>query len=412
MDLKSNYPGNLSYAKSVLNELASTQNYQIKEDEENVKILLMLSGGIDSAALLVNLLSYTKCQVHVHHVQLADYNNAHRAELERVQKILDFCLRNIREFTYSFSFTEERYEGNYSCGLDAELWAFKAARICKSHRDFDLVALGLSDKRAALQCSDVFKTVVNCDGFMGSTIPQLILPRVAGDCDNVDIYESMPKELADICWSCRTPIKYEDSYVPCRTCSSCRKRSFTVRDLWFKSEYERHQDLLRLSWFSEKDKFLELVKQIKPDLTYLLIYGLENNFPNRRINLLLEEFAEQIQEEVKNDFERQDILNFMVLDSAWTQENFENRISFLVRAGAELDRVLAHDAHADKYYEEFVEYFKPRLDNELLTKAVLSMPPTDSNLTRVKLLIELGADKSQLSNIAEIYPELKEVLAA
>ena len=65
---------------------------------------------------------------------------------------------------------------------------------------------------------------------------------------------------------------------------------------------------------------------------------------------------------------KQDIVNHMALDSAWTQENFENRISSLIDAGAEIDRILANDSHHTKYFAEFMNFFSSKISTEDLTE--------------------------------------------
>jgi hypothetical protein len=38
----------------------------------------------------------------------------------------------------------------------------------------------------------------------------------------LDIYESIPEDLADMAWSCRKPVLAKKIYRPCGTCFACK----------------------------------------------------------------------------------------------------------------------------------------------------------------------------------------------
>ena len=58
--------------------------------------LLMLSGGLDSVALLVNLLEETDQKLHVHHIEIQNFENRLRAENDALERVLTYCREHYR----------------------------------------------------------------------------------------------------------------------------------------------------------------------------------------------------------------------------------------------------------------------------------------------------------------------------
>ena len=112
----------------------------------------MFSGGLDSVALLANLLQETEQSLHAHHIEIQNYENRARAENDAVRRTLAYFNGHYRDFSYSSSKSE-----------------FPLAHLKKR-----------------------------------------------------DIYESIPRELADLAWSCRKPVHTAAGYEPCGRCHTCR----------------------------------------------------------------------------------------------------------------------------------------------------------------------------------------------
>ena len=107
---------------------------------ERPRTLLMLSGGLDSVALLVNLLQETDDEIHAHHIELHNFENRGRAETDAIFRILPYCWEHYRRFDYSSS--KCVFQLGWS-GLDITLAMFFAARVRLAMRGpFDYVITG------------------------------------------------------------------------------------------------------------------------------------------------------------------------------------------------------------------------------------------------------------------------------
>ncbi|MBK6632099.1 MAG: hypothetical protein IPG33_14335 [Betaproteobacteria bacterium] len=67
--------------------------------------LLMLSGGVDSAAALIKLLSENREPVFAHHIVLSDSESStrHKAENYACDRLVNYCREHYRDFSYTKS---------------------------------------------------------------------------------------------------------------------------------------------------------------------------------------------------------------------------------------------------------------------------------------------------------------------
>ena len=65
--------------------------------------LAMLSGGLDSTAMLVKLLAETGDALRVHHIRMVNREGRDRAEQRAVEAIVEYCRARYRPFRYSES---------------------------------------------------------------------------------------------------------------------------------------------------------------------------------------------------------------------------------------------------------------------------------------------------------------------
>ena len=65
--------------------------------------LLMLSGGVRSLAVLIDLLENTDDQILTHHVRLSVEDYSNQADLARCQQIIDYCSFNYRPLSLTQS---------------------------------------------------------------------------------------------------------------------------------------------------------------------------------------------------------------------------------------------------------------------------------------------------------------------
>lgn len=185
------------------------------------KTLVMLSGGIDSVSVLANVLEHTAHEVHAHHVELSNRENRQLAENDAVADVVDYCWRHYRDFSYSTSRSEFRMSTR---GYDLIIAMFHAALVCiSSGRNVSFVMTGhyqTSQSRARYG-----QQMLDSCFLAESQRPRWIrpfdgLPAVGNV--KADIYRSVPPALAELGWSCRTPIAADDGFRPCGTCYACR----------------------------------------------------------------------------------------------------------------------------------------------------------------------------------------------
>jgi 7-cyano-7-deazaguanine synthase in queuosine biosynthesis len=185
------------------------------------KTLVMLSGGIDSIAVLANVLSETEHEVHAHHIELSNRENRQLAENDAVSDVVDYCWRHLRDFSFSTSKSEFRISTR---GYDLVIAMFHAALVCiASGRNVDFVMTG------HYRTSDIRKQygqqMLDSCFLKDSRKPRWIRPLDALPEDGnikAAIYNSVSVTLAELGWSCRTPVPTVEGFRPCGSCYACR----------------------------------------------------------------------------------------------------------------------------------------------------------------------------------------------
>jgi 7-cyano-7-deazaguanine synthase in queuosine biosynthesis len=186
----------------------------------------MLSGGLDSVALLANLLQQTDQRLHVHHIKLQNYENRSEIENRAIDRILAYSREHYRPFSYSTSGSD--FPLGKGGGYDLTLVLFTAARVHTAlGRTVDIVWTGhISPTRAEIiEGSAVFNACHINKRFK----PMWLWPLA--HLKKIDIYDSIPRELADLTWSCRRPVAEAERYTPCGQCHACRSRAEVGRIL-------------------------------------------------------------------------------------------------------------------------------------------------------------------------------------
>ena len=179
--------------------------------------LLMFSGGLDSVALLANLLQETEQSLHVHHIEIQNYENRAQAENDAVRETLAYFREHYRTFSYSSSKSE--FPLGRGGGFDLTLVLFTAARVHTAlGRVVDIVYTGhiAPTQAEILEGSAVFNACYINKRFKPKWLRPLAYLRKR------DIYGSIPRELADLAWSCRRPVYTDEGYDPCGRCHTCR----------------------------------------------------------------------------------------------------------------------------------------------------------------------------------------------
>ena len=191
-----------------------------------IKSLIMLSGGLDSVALLASVLAHTDHEVHAHHIEIRNSENRAEIENQTLARVLPYMREHYRPFTYSTS-TFELMMG-MGGGLDMTLATFMAARVTVAEGTFqDLVMTGHVNpgQHEYNEAAAVFAA-----SFLNHRYkPIWIVPL--SKVSKFDIYNAIPPELAEMTWSCRTPKFDGKTYTPCSACHACDTRAKLMQDV-------------------------------------------------------------------------------------------------------------------------------------------------------------------------------------
>lgn len=211
-----------AYERRVAEALKATLAQQsLDKPEAETTTLVLLSGGIDSVAVLANLLAETDHRVHAHHVELANRENRDQAENDAVADVIDFCWGRYRDFEYSSSVSEFRITPK---GYDLIVTLFHAAMVCLASQprpDFVMTGHYLTSRTRAVYG----ERMLNSCFIPANRAPRWLRPLDALPDERsvkIDIYRSVPQELAELSWSCRTPVRDGDRFVPCGRCYACK----------------------------------------------------------------------------------------------------------------------------------------------------------------------------------------------
>jgi len=194
---------------------------ETKKTGSKITTLVLLSGGIDSVAVLANLLVRTDHRVHVHHIELDNRDNRVSADNDAVADVVDYCWKNFRDFEYSSSKNEFRVT---PVGYDLIVTMFHAAMVCLSLRpkpDYVMTGHFLTSRARAILGTRILNS---CFG-SAENAPHWLRPLDAlpdKKSTKIHIYQSVPRALAELSWSCRTPRITEHGFEPCGHCYACK----------------------------------------------------------------------------------------------------------------------------------------------------------------------------------------------
>jgi 7-cyano-7-deazaguanine synthase in queuosine biosynthesis len=184
----------------------------------------MFSGGIDSTAMLVKLLTEGGDELRVHHIRMVNREGRSRAESRAVEAILAYARANYRPFRYSESGLD--FSGLEAIPIDYLSIAFVACQVAIDTPGCHRIAVGAlaadTDivNRTARQ-KRVFEVMYECYRARKLGEPQVewILPVY--DTPKAELAAALPQKLLDLTWSCRRPV---DGVRPCGVCKACKAR--------------------------------------------------------------------------------------------------------------------------------------------------------------------------------------------
>jgi 7-cyano-7-deazaguanine synthase in queuosine biosynthesis len=186
--------------------------------------LVMFSGGLDSTAMLVKLLSETADELRVHHIRMANKEERDRAEQRAVEAIVVYCRRHYRPFRYSESGLE--FAELEAIPIDYLSIAFVACQVAIDTAGCTRVALGAlaadTDivNRTARQ-RRVFDAMYECYRARKLGEPQVEWIFPVYHAAKAGLAAALPPELLDLTWSCRRPV---EGFRPCLVCKACKAR--------------------------------------------------------------------------------------------------------------------------------------------------------------------------------------------
>jgi len=187
----------------------------------------MFSGGLDSTAMLVKLLTESTEELRVHHIRMVNKEGRAGAEQRAVEAIVAYCRARYRPFRYSESGLDFRQLE--AIPIDYLSIAFVACQVAIDTPGCTRIAVAslASDtdivNRSARQ-RRVFDAIYQCYRARKLGEPQVewIFP-VYGSA-KAGLAATLPAELAELTWSCRRPVATPQGFRPCLSCKACNAR--------------------------------------------------------------------------------------------------------------------------------------------------------------------------------------------
>ena len=184
----------------------------------------MFSGGLDSTAMLVRLLTNGNDELRVHHIRMVNREGRDGAEQAAVESILAYCRAHYRPFRYSESALD--FSGLAAIPIDYLSIAFVACQVAIDTPGCNRIAVGAlaadTDiaNRSARQ-KRVFEEMYACYRArkLGEPHVEWIFPVY--HTPKAELAGALPQELLDLTWSCRRPL---GGFRPCLICKACRVR--------------------------------------------------------------------------------------------------------------------------------------------------------------------------------------------
>ena len=187
----------------------------------------MFSGGLDSTAMLVKLLSEGDDELRVHHIRMGNKEEREAAEGRSAHAIVAWCRDRYRPFRYSESGLD--FRGLQAIPIDYLSIAFVACQVAIDTPGCNRVA-GASlardtdiENRSARQ-RRVFETMYECYRYRKLGEPHVEWIYPVYQATKQALAESLPAELLALTWACRRPVRQGPAWVPCGACKACLAR--------------------------------------------------------------------------------------------------------------------------------------------------------------------------------------------
>ena len=189
--------------------------------------LVMFSGGLDSTAMLVKLLEETPEELRVHHIRLANRESRADAEQAAVERIVAWCRKRYRPFRYSESALD--FTALEAIPIDYVCIAFVASQVAIDTPRCNRVAVAALSRdtdienRSARQ-RRVFEALYDCYRARKLGEPQVEWIYPVYHETKQALAARLPRELVELTWSCRRPVREAGGFRPCGVCKACLAR--------------------------------------------------------------------------------------------------------------------------------------------------------------------------------------------
>lgn len=232
-----------NFSSALTSENAQAPSPAGSEKSDDVT-LIMLSGGLDSAASVVKFLTETDDHIIVHHINLINHLGRAPMELQASYAVVEYCKSHYRAFDFTTSTLDlsfmrhivpDIYHTNYILGLmvstDPRIKKLGKCLIADDYED------PTYNERREIAW-DLY-----CSLAPSKTVPKsLYLLR---DMTKSDILSYLPPDLVRLTWSCRTPLRQPNGFQRCGKCTPCKQilgalpTQHGVTKEWFEEVVER-----------------------------------------------------------------------------------------------------------------------------------------------------------------------------
>jgi len=196
----------------------------------------MFSGGLDSTASLLHVLQNSDeyGDILVHHIQIENMENRWPAEAKAVAQVLDYMrIHTSTAFIYSSSKINTPRLGNHFL-LDTEIISFLTGYMTSRDPLITKVIIGATATDFQMTGADSTrrgKAIHNAFFDDGEDHSAMVKDYPLKDMTKEEIYESLPKDLVGLTWSCRRPVYVDGIPTECGECKTCVKEMEGVRAL-------------------------------------------------------------------------------------------------------------------------------------------------------------------------------------
>ena len=188
----------------------------------------MFSGGLDSTAMLVKLLTESADELRVHHIHLANQEQRDAAEARSARQIVEWCRDRYRPFRYSESGLD--FRALEAIPIDYLSIAFVACQVAIDTPGCNRIAVASLardtdiENRSARQ-RRVFDAMYECYRYRKLGEPHVEWIYPVYHATKPALAASLPRELVELTWSCRRPVPQGAGWRPCGGCKACLARA-------------------------------------------------------------------------------------------------------------------------------------------------------------------------------------------